>query len=90
MNASMSEKELLTDLLNQQKQMAGNYAVSITESSSPQMRQMLTKQHDMICQDQYQVFSQMSQRGYYVTKSAPAQDVKTAKSNLSKLQSAMK
>lgn len=89
-NPSMTEKELLNDLLNQQKQIAGNYAMSITECSRPDMRQMLTQQHSAICQDQFQVFTQMNQRGYYKTKSAPAKDISTAKSNYSQVQTTMK
>ena len=85
----MTEKELLNDLLNQQKQLAGNYAMSITECSIPKMRQMLSKQHNTICQDQFQVFTQMNQRGYYPTKNAAAKDVSTAKTTYSKVKTTM-
>ncbi len=87
--AVMTEKELLNDLLNQQKQLAGIYAMSITECSIPKMRQMLAKQHNTICQDQFQVFTQMNQRGYYKTKSAAAKDVNSAKTTYSKVKTTM-
>ena len=86
----MTEKELLNDLLNQQKQLAGIYAVGITETSMQDMRRMLTKQHHTICQDQFQVFTQMNQRGYYKTKSAAAKDVNSAKTTYSKVRTTMK
>lgn len=88
-NSTMTEKELLNDLLNQEKQLASSYTMGITECSCPNMRQVLSQHQNAVCQDQFQIFSQMSQRGYYPTKNADDQDVNTAKQTYSQQQTMM-
>ena len=78
----MTEKDLLNDLLNQEKQMMASCALSIQEASCPNLRKLLTNQFNQICQDQYRVFDQMRQKGYYVPKDADDKDVQKAKNNM--------
>ncbi len=76
--ANMTEKELLTDLLNEEKNLLKQYAFSITEASCINLRQLFNS-HLVECgQDQFSVFSQMNQRNMYPTKSASTQEVEQA------------
>lgn len=81
----MTEKDLLTDLLNQEKQMISSYAQYIQEASCPSLRKVLMGQMNQTCQDEYQVFDQLRQKGYYVPKDAADKDVQLAKNNLKSL-----
>ncbi len=77
--AAMNEKELMTDLLNTEKEIAKLYTTAITESSCPNMRQVLIQNMQQTCTDQYNLFNQMRTKGYYQTKDAQASDVQQAK-----------
>ena len=77
-NPNMSEKELLTDLLNEEKNLLKEYATSMTESSCANLRQIL-QTHLMECgQDQFHVFQQMQQRNMYQIPKASKQEVQQA------------
>lgn len=82
---NMTEKELLTDLLNQEKQLVKDYAGNITESSCMHLRQVLTSNLSECSQDQFQIFDQMRQRNMYPVKDAQDQEVQTAKQNVTQL-----
>lgn len=86
---NMTEQELLNDLLNQEKQLIGAYSMGITECSCPNLRSVLTKQYTETCTDQFNVFEQMRQRGFYQTKDASDQDVTTAKQSMQQIHSQM-
>ncbi|MGI5878526.1 MAG: spore coat protein [Christensenellales bacterium] len=79
----MSEKELMYDLLNQEKEIAKLYATAITESSCPNMRQVLNQNMQQTCADQYSLFDQMRNKGYYQSKDAQASEVQQAKQKYS-------
>lgn len=83
--ANLSEKDLLNDLLDQEKTMVKNYASFITEVSCPNLRQVLTTQMNETATQQYQIFDQMRQRGYYKTKDAPTAEVNAAKQTMSQM-----
>lgn len=82
---NMTEKELLTDLLNEEKQLVKEYATYITEASCTNLRQVLVNNMWECSQDQYSVFDQMRQRNMYQTKDAPDNDVQTAKQSIQQL-----
>ena len=83
---NMTERELLTDLLHTEKDMAKTYAGSITECSSPKLRQLLTRHMTECAEDQLCVFNEMQSRNMYKTKPAEPQDVNEAKQNMQQLQ----
>ena len=85
-NASMSEKELLTDLLNSEKSLVKDYAGNCTEPACPQLRNILMSCMSECAGDQFAVFEQMHTRNMYKTKQAQPQDVQTAKSDMDTLQ----
>ena len=83
---NMSEQDLLNDLLNQEKQLMSSYTTYIQEASCENLRKILTNQFNQTSQDQYQVFDQMRQKGYYQTKDASDQEVQQAKDNFKNMQ----
>lgn len=84
---SLSEKELMHDLLASEKQVCSAYNVGITEASCTNLRQHLTKCLNDSQQIEYQLFDAMKQRGWYQIKKAQPQDVQSAKTKYQQLQS---
>ena len=84
---NMTEQELLNDLLNQGK---AAYVIVCDvypeEASCENLRKVLTNQFNQTSQDQYQVFGQMRQKGYYQPKDASAQEVQQTKDNFRNIQ----
>lgn len=75
----LSEKEMLTDILNNEKHIINTYTSAISESSCQNLRQVLLTQFTQLTEDQYNVFKEMNTRGYYPTKDAQDADVEKAK-----------
>ncbi len=84
-NAPLSQQELLTDLLSQEKQCVKDYAGNITEASCTNLRQLLLDNMTECATDQYCVFDEMRTRNLYKTKDAPDNDVQTAKQEMQTL-----
>ncbi|MEN6471835.1 MAG: spore coat protein [Clostridiaceae bacterium] len=84
-NAPMTEQELLTDLLSQEKQCVKDYAGNITEASCTNLRQLLLSNMTECSSDQFCVFEQMKSRNLYKTKDAPDNDVQTTKQEMQTL-----
>jgi spore coat protein F len=76
---NLSEKDLLNDLLNEQKQLMNSYTTFISEASCPNLRNVLSCQFNEVSGDQYKIFNAMNQKGYYPTKDAPTNEVQQAK-----------
>ena len=76
---TFSDKDRITDALNSQKYVTGHYNSFANETSSPELRStvmnILTEEHDI----QYDLFCEMSNRGWYPTEVAEAQKVTEAK-----------
>ena len=83
---NMTEKELLTDLLNQEKQMMSLYAMGIQEASCRNLRKILASQFNQTSQDQFELFDQMREKGYYQTKDAASQHVQQVKNTYKSMQ----
>ncbi|MBO4562318.1 MAG: spore coat protein [Clostridia bacterium] len=82
---NMTERELLTDMLHTEKEMAKTYAGSVTESASPELRRLLIRHMTECAEDQLCVFDEMNRRNMYPTKQAQQQDVETAKQSMQNL-----
>lgn len=82
---NMTEKEILTDLLNEEKSLIKEYAGNVVESGQPSLRQLLISCMSECSADQYTVFDQMRSRNMYPTKQAPTQEVQTAKQDMQTL-----
>ena len=84
--SSMSEQELLTDLLHSEKALVKDYAGNCTEVACPNLRNLLINCMTECSHDQFAVFEQMHQRNMYKTKPAKSQEVQTAKQSMDTLQ----
>ena len=59
-----SEQELLSDLLNQEQQLALSCAATLQEAAAPQLRKLLLTQFEQGSRDQYELRDQMRAKGY--------------------------
>ena len=84
-NSSMSEQELLTDLLQSERALIKQYAENCTESGCRDLRSLLINCMSECSDDQYAVFEQMKQRNLYKTKQAQQQEIDTAKQDMTEL-----
>ncbi|MGI6176454.1 MAG: spore coat protein [Christensenellales bacterium] len=75
---NLSDKDLLMDLLNEEKQIMGLYQTFISEAGCPNLRNVLTSQFNEVSNDQYRVFNAMSERGFYAVKQAQPNEVQQA------------
>ncbi len=73
------DQRMMGDLLDTAKHLATEYGSYITEGSCPQLRQVLTNNMTEMLGDQFQIFQQMQQRGWYQTKPAQQNDIQQAK-----------
>ncbi|HHY91682.1 MAG TPA: spore coat protein [Clostridiales bacterium] len=87
---SFSEKELMNDLLMSEKQLSSAYTVGITESTCPNLRNVLLKCEQNVLQNQESIFQSMAQRGWYATKQASPQEVQNVKDQYNQLKSELK
>lgn len=84
---AMNDQEMLQDLLNQEKQITELYSTTITESTCNNMRNVLQQNFQQSCQDQFSVFEQMSNRGFYTPDDAPAAKMAQAKQKFQQMSS---
>ncbi|CAM2964801.1 spore coat protein [Hathewaya histolytica] len=82
---NLSEKELMQDLLTTEKQVIGAYSVGITETSCPNLRNVLVNNFTKEQNIQYKVFDAMKQKGWYPTKDAQTADVQQVKSQATQM-----
>jgi spore coat protein CotF len=84
--SGLSERELLSDLMNQEKQLLGACAATLQESSCPQLRKLLINQFNQASMDQYELLDQMRQKGYHPDREAAGADVRQAMASLKSMQ----
>ena len=78
-NSSWDDQRMVGDLLATEKQLAGHYGQYVIEGSTQQFRDVLQQNmRDTLC-DQFNVYQQMEQRGWYPLKPAPEPEIQTAK-----------
>ena len=70
---------MATDLLDTTKHLASQYSTLILEGSAQPLRKIMSDNLNQTLNDQFQVFEQMEQRGWYQTQQAQQQDIQTAK-----------
>lgn len=92
MNTSpnLSEKDLMQDLLTTEKQVIGAYSTGITESSCPNLRNVLLNNFRNAEDTQYKVFDAMKQKGWYQTKDAADNEVQQIKNSSNQMQQELK
>ncbi|MDF2963692.1 MAG: spore coat protein [Paenibacillus sp.] len=62
---SMTDQVIASDLLISAKSGVKSYAIALTESTTPEVRQMLRKQLDQAITAHEQISNYMIQNGYY-------------------------
>ncbi len=86
---ALSERELLADLMNQEKQLLGAAAATLQESVCPQLRKLLINQFHQASMDQYELLDQMRQKGYYPDNEANGAQLKQTIATLKNMGSDM-
>ncbi|NLB61116.1 MAG: spore coat protein [Clostridiales bacterium] len=84
-NTTMTQQEIMTDLLTTEKSLIKLYASNITESSCPNLRQLLFNIMSECSQDQFTVFDQMRSKNMYQVKTVQQNDINTAKQTIQDL-----
>ncbi|MBE7089060.1 MAG: spore coat protein [Clostridiales bacterium] len=69
--STLCEKDAIMDMMDSEKQLISLYATALFEGSTKSMRKAFSENLLAVSSDQYDLFTQMSARGYY--KPAPAQ-----------------
>ena len=82
---NLTEQEILTDFVNQEKEFVKGYAGDITEASCTNLRQLLIRHLAECSEDQYHVFEEMKRKQFYKPKDAPDHEVQTAKQSMQQL-----
>lgn len=67
---TLSEKDALQDLLDQEKLLMTYYSAALTEGSTQAFRKAILKNYTAHAETQFDVFEQMLSRGYYEVQPA--------------------
>ncbi|WP_102398885.1 spore coat protein [Haloimpatiens massiliensis] len=87
---SFTEQELMQDILATEKQVISAYSTGITESSCPNLRNVLVDNFSRTQDIQYKVYDAMRQKGWYPTKDAQDNEVQQAKSKSTTMMNSLK
>ena len=90
MDTTMSEKDLMNDLLATEKQVISAYSTGITESSCENLRNTLIENFKNDQNIQYKLFDAMKQKGWYATKDAPDNEVQQLKNEATQMMNELK
>jgi spore coat protein F len=90
MNTSMTEKDLMMDLLATEKQSITAYSTGITESSCEHLRDTLLGNFKNNETTQYKIFQAMKQKGWYPTKDAADNEVQQLKDEATQMMNELK
>ena len=63
--SELNEQDSLQDMLNTEKMLMDNYLLAIKEGSTKSLRTMFMQNFNKAADDQYTVFKQMQEKGYY-------------------------
>ena len=77
--ADFTEQELLDDLLTCEKNLLTLYNTAVIESSSNELKGVFQQNMGQCVQDQFAVWQQMNQKGYYPTKPVDQNELNTTK-----------
>ena len=74
-NKGLTDKDMMYDILNNQKYCLGIYNTMLLETSSQEIRKVVQKHLTDLHSDQNSTFQAMSALGFYKTKPAAAADI---------------
>lgn len=75
---NLTDQERAMDLLCHEKALMGTLASMVTEAANPALRRVLNDLYLQVGQDQFALFQQMQQKGWYEVKPAQANDIQAA------------
>ncbi len=84
-----TDKEITQTILNEHKLCASSLTNLVLESSNQNLRNDVAGILNRTFQHQKNIFDLMSQKGWYTTQQASAQDITMAKQEVSKIQSSI-
>ena len=70
-NTQLNEKDAILDLLESEKQLMSFYTTALFEGSTKSIRKNFSTHLNSVAENQYQIWNQMTTRGY--VQPAPAQ-----------------
>ena len=79
MNKTMTDKELLTDVLTSEKSLVSLYNHAIQEAATEYVHSNFEQVCNEAIKDQYKVFKAMEQKGWYQVEQAQPQAIEKAK-----------
>ena len=82
----LTEKELMQDILQNEKALFQSYGMLMTEASCQNLRMELQKIMTETQQMQFGIFTAMQEKDWYNVKNAPLTDVSDAITNMQSLQ----
>lgn len=86
-NSKLDDKNMLTDILNTEKQLVSVYASFLCECASMDGRQIFSGNLNQTAQDQFQTFQLLQQKGWYQLEQAEQQKIDQARQSMSQMQS---
>jgi len=81
---NFNEKDSLSDLLMQEKEIIKVYGTFLPEGSTSQLRNIIKKNMDVIACGQFDIFNEMKTKGYYNLKDAEEKQITETKKMYSK------
>lgn len=82
----MTEQELLTELLGQEKQVITQVAAGIREASCRDLRKLLAAHFSQATQDEYELLDKMREKGYYLASDASKEQMQHLKNALKNME----
>ncbi len=89
-DTTLNEKDALQDMLESEKQLMTIYTTAIFEGSTKAIRKSFSVNFTGVADNQYDLFNQMSSRGYYEPAPANKNMIDTANQNYKKQKSALR
>lgn len=87
---TLNEKDALQDMLESEKQLMTIYTTAIFEGSTKTMRKNFSSNLLGVAENQYNLFQQMSSRGYYTPQPANKTLIDDANSTYKKQKNSLK
>ncbi|MDR0397134.1 MAG: spore coat protein [Oscillospiraceae bacterium] len=78
-NQQWNDQDMIGDLLVQEKQLVSAYSTNMVEGSQHPLRTLMAQHLDQTSHDQFNLFQQMQQRGWYQTQPAEQNAINTTK-----------
>lgn len=86
---TLTDRDRMEDMLSNEKYLIDGYSTFLPEASDVQLRQVFKDNMSACAQDQFTVYDAMTQRGWYETKNAPANEINTTRTRFADLQNKM-